>query len=154
MFKWHELEVFFKQYSSDMANLDQMSGTFLNNANRDSGLGTNSSDIAAIRGAGMGWGRLTDWVLGMMGQNNEGNSERRRLGRSYPRNCKRRAMRCSVPAALSLAAAKAGEIASGSAVGMVNPLAYIGGSCEMVGPSAGYWSPSAFCWLWSCRTCR
>ena len=57
-----------------MANLDQMSGTFLNNANRDSGLGTNSSDIAAIRGAGMGWGRLTDWILGMMGQNNEGNS--------------------------------------------------------------------------------
>lgn len=131
----NELEVFFKQYSSDMANLDQMSGTFLNNANRDSGLGTNSSDIAAIRGAGMGWGRLTDWVLGMMGQNNEGNSlNGEGWADPIPQLQTTGGAMLGAGGAL-VAAAKAGEIASESAVGMVNPLAYIGGKLlEMVGP--------------------
>ncbi|MCB8828473.1 hypothetical protein LJD47_26015, partial [Escherichia coli] len=106
----------------------------MNNANRDSGLGTNSSDIAAIRGAGMGWGRLTDWVLGMMGQNNEGNSlNGEGWADPIPQLQTTGGAMLGAGGAL-VAAAKAGEISSESAVGMVNPLAYIGGKLlEMVG---------------------
>lgn len=131
----NELEVFFKQYSSDMANLDQMSGTFLNNANRDSGLGTNSSDIAAIRGAGMGWGRLTDWILGMMGQNNEGNSlNGEGWADPIPQLQTTGGAMLGAGGAL-VAAAKGGEILSESAVGSVNPLAFVGGKLmETLGP--------------------
>jgi conjugal transfer/type IV secretion protein DotA/TraY len=131
----NELEVFFKQYASDVANLDQMSGTFLNSANRDSGLGANSSEIAAIRGAGMGWGRLTDWILGMMGQNNEGNSLNGEGWADPIPQLQTTGGAMLAAGGTLVTAAKGGEIAAESAVGKANILAFIGGKMlEMLGP--------------------
>ena len=131
----NELEVFFKQYASDVANLDQLSGTFLNSANRDSGLGTNSSEIAAIRGAGMGWGRLTDWILGMMGRNNEGNSlNGEGWADPIPQLQTTGGAMLAAGGAL-VTAAKGGEIVSESGVGKGNILAFVAGKAmETVGP--------------------
>lgn len=131
----NELEVFFKQYASDVANLDQMSGTFLNSANRDSGLGTNSSDIAAIRGAGMGWGRLTDWILGMMGQNNEGNSLNGEGWADPIPQLQTTGGAILAAGGTLVAAAKAGEIYSESAVGKASMGGFVFGKVvEAFGP--------------------
>ena len=132
----NELEVFFKQYASDVANLDQMSGTFLNSANRDSGLGTNSSDIAAIRGAGMGWGRLTDWVLGMMGQNNEGNSLNGEGWADPIPQLQTTGGAILAAGGTLVTAAKAGEIGAESAIGKASLGGFVfGKALEAVGPA-------------------
>ena len=131
----NELEVFFKQYASDVANLDQMSGTFLNSANRDSGLGTNSSDIAAIRGAGIGWGRVTDWIIGMMGQNNEGNSLNGEGWADPIPQLQTTGGAILAAGGTLVAAAKAGEIGAESAIGKASLGGFVfGKALETIGP--------------------
>lgn len=131
----NEMEVFFKQYSSDMANLDQLSGTFQAGASRDTGLGTNSSDIVALRGNSTGYSMVTDWVIGMMGQNNDGGSlNGEGWADPVPQLQATGGAMLGAGGAL-VAAAKLGEIASESAVGKINPVSFIAGkAAEALGP--------------------
>lgn len=125
-----QYEVYFKRYSSDMAALDQLSGTFTNAATNDTGLGTNSADLGSVRASG--FASVIEWIV----KDLEG--ERMLAGDGYADpipQLQATGNKMLTGGTVLLATAKLGELASESIGGKLNPTTWITGEImQLVGP--------------------
>jgi conjugal transfer/type IV secretion protein DotA/TraY len=89
----------------------------------------------ALRGSAPGYSKVTDWIIGMMGQNNDGNSLNGEGWADPIPQLQATGGAMLMGGGALVTAAKLGEIASESGVGKANPITFIVGKlAEMVGP--------------------